>query len=63
MSLCSFSLSPHSELPQNKIKKLGQELFALERLLAEFEKCVDHQKDQLKHLKVSWGPVDKMELY
>lgn len=39
------------ELPQNKIKKIGQELFALERLLEEFEKCVGHQKDQLKHLK------------
>ncbi|XP_044049671.1 spindle and kinetochore-associated protein 1 isoform X2 [Siniperca chuatsi] len=39
------------ELPQNKIKKLGQELFALERLLEEFEKCVGQQKEQLKHLK------------
>ncbi|KAG8012892.1 hypothetical protein GBF38_020838 [Nibea albiflora] len=28
------------ELPQNKMKKLGQELFMLERLLEEFEKCV-----------------------
>ncbi|XP_049430472.1 spindle and kinetochore-associated protein 1 [Epinephelus fuscoguttatus] len=39
------------EFPQNKIKKLGQELFALERLLEEFEKCVDQQKEQLRHLK------------
>ncbi|XP_040894482.1 spindle and kinetochore-associated protein 1 [Toxotes jaculatrix] len=39
------------ELPQNKIKKLGQELFALERLLEEFEKCVGQQKEQLKDLK------------
>ncbi|XP_049928254.1 spindle and kinetochore-associated protein 1 isoform X2 [Epinephelus moara] len=41
------------EFPQNKIKKLGQELFALERLLEEFEKCVDQQKEQLRHLKSS----------
>ncbi|KAM7396126.1 hypothetical protein PAMP_019194 [Pampus punctatissimus] len=40
-----------AEVPQNKIKKLGQELFALERLLEEFENCVCHQKSQLKHLK------------
>ncbi|XP_076589762.1 SKA complex subunit 1 [Chaetodon auriga] len=40
-----------AELPQNKMKKLGQELFALERLLEEFEQCVDQQKEQLKHLK------------
>ncbi|XP_041853050.1 spindle and kinetochore-associated protein 1 isoform X2 [Melanotaenia boesemani] len=40
-----------TELPQHKIKKLGQELFTLERLLEEFEKCVDQQKQQLKHLK------------
>ncbi|XP_039882541.1 spindle and kinetochore-associated protein 1 [Simochromis diagramma] len=39
------------ELPQNKMKKLGQELFALERLLEEFEKGVDQQKEHLKHLK------------
>lgn len=45
-------LSPHSELPQNKMKKLGQELFALERLLEDFEKCVGRQREQLKHLKV-----------
>ncbi|XP_029290191.1 SKA complex subunit 1 [Cottoperca gobio] len=40
-----------AELPQNKIKKLGQELSALESLLEEFEKCVGQQKEQLKHLK------------
>ncbi|KAF3689295.1 Spindle and kinetochore-associated protein 1 [Channa argus] len=39
------------ELPQNKMKKLGQELFALGELLLEFEKCVEQQKEQLKHLK------------
>ncbi|XP_070764036.1 SKA complex subunit 1 [Enoplosus armatus] len=39
------------ELPQNKIKKLGQEVYALEGLLEEFEKCVGQQKEQLKHLK------------
>ncbi|XP_028287283.1 SKA complex subunit 1 isoform X2 [Parambassis ranga] len=39
------------ELPPNKIKKLGQELFSLERLLEEFEKCVGQQKEQLKSLK------------
>ncbi|XP_023146219.2 spindle and kinetochore-associated protein 1 isoform X2 [Amphiprion ocellaris] len=47
---CMLDLSV-IELPQNKIKKLGQELFALERLLEEFEKCVGQQKVQLKHLK------------
>ncbi|XP_059191670.1 spindle and kinetochore-associated protein 1 [Centropristis striata] len=39
------------ELPQNKIKRLGQEVVALQRLMEEFEKCVDGQKEQLKHLK------------
>ncbi|XP_051239296.1 spindle and kinetochore-associated protein 1 [Dicentrarchus labrax] len=39
------------ELPQHKIKKLGQEIFALERLLEEFEKYVGQHKEQLKHLK------------
>ncbi|XP_019113748.1 SKA complex subunit 1 [Larimichthys crocea] len=39
------------ELPRNKMKKLGQELFTLERLLEEFEKCVGRQREQLKHLK------------
>ncbi|XP_026221641.1 spindle and kinetochore-associated protein 1 isoform X2 [Anabas testudineus] len=38
-------------LPQNKMKKLGQELFELAGLLEEFEKCVGQQKEQLKHLK------------
>uniref|UniRef100_A0A1A8KJS4 SKA complex subunit 1 n=1 Tax=Nothobranchius kuhntae TaxID=321403 RepID=A0A1A8KJS4_NOTKU len=40
-----------SELPQHKVNKLGQELFVLSGLLDEFEKCVDQQKEQLKHLK------------
>ncbi|KAM9377621.1 SKA complex subunit 1 isoform 2-T2 [Pholidichthys leucotaenia] len=40
-----------SELPQNKMKTLGQELFAIEMLLEEFEKCVGQQKEQLKHLQ------------
>ncbi|KAK2841771.1 hypothetical protein Q5P01_011971 [Channa striata] len=40
-----------AELPQNKIKKLGQELHVLGELLEEFEKCVDQQKEQLGHLK------------
>ncbi|KAM4572460.1 SKA complex subunit 1 [Odontesthes bonariensis] len=39
------------ELPQHKIKKLGQELFSLEKLLEELERCVDQQKKQLYHLK------------
>ncbi|KAM4734016.1 LOW QUALITY PROTEIN: SKA complex subunit 1 [Anableps anableps] len=38
-------------LPQQKIKKLGQEVLGLERILEEFEKCVDQQKEQLKQLK------------
>ncbi|KAG7523115.1 spindle and kinetochore-associated protein 1 [Solea senegalensis] len=38
-------------LPHNKIRKLGQELFSLQRLLEELEKCVDRQREQLKHLK------------
>lgn len=49
-------LSPRIEVPQNKIKKLGQELIALERLVEEFEHCIGQQKDQLKYLKVSWRP-------
>ncbi|XP_013884576.1 SKA complex subunit 1 [Austrofundulus limnaeus] len=40
-----------AELPQQKIKKLGQELLVLGRLMEEFEHCVDQQKEQLKHLK------------
>ncbi|XP_026167378.1 SKA complex subunit 1 isoform X1 [Mastacembelus armatus] len=39
------------EFPQNKMKKLGQELFALDRLLEDFEKCLGQHKEQLKHLK------------
>ncbi|XP_030282817.1 SKA complex subunit 1 isoform X1 [Sparus aurata] len=39
------------ELPRNKIKKVGQELCALEGLLEEFEKCVGQQKERLTHLK------------
>ncbi|XP_037622115.1 spindle and kinetochore-associated protein 1 isoform X1 [Sebastes umbrosus] len=45
---CMLDLSA-VELPQRK--KLGQELFALEGLLEEFEKCVGQQEEQLKHLK------------
>ncbi|XP_073346536.1 SKA complex subunit 1 isoform X2 [Pagrus major] len=48
---CMLDLSV-VELPGNKIKKVGQELFALDRLLEEFEKCVIHQKERLMHLKV-----------
>uniref|UniRef100_UPI0037E922CE SKA complex subunit 1 n=1 Tax=Semicossyphus pulcher TaxID=241346 RepID=UPI0037E922CE len=40
-----------AELPQNKMKKLGQEIFAIETLLEEFEKCVDHQREQLRNLQ------------
>ncbi|CAJ1057082.1 spindle and kinetochore-associated protein 1 [Xyrichtys novacula] len=40
-----------ADLPQKKMKKVGQEIFALDRLLEEFEKCVDHQRDQLKSMK------------
>lgn len=39
------------DIPQQKMKKLGQELFTLERLLEELEKCVNQQKQHLKHLK------------
>ncbi|KAM7002480.1 SKA complex subunit 1 [Tautogolabrus adspersus] len=38
-------------LPQNKMKKLGQELFALQTLLEEFDKCVDNQRERLNNLK------------
>ncbi|XP_008409123.1 SKA complex subunit 1 isoform X2 [Poecilia reticulata] len=38
-------------LPQQKIKKLAQEVLGLGRILEEFEKCVDQQKEQLKQLK------------
>uniref|UniRef100_A0A3Q3GQE2 SKA complex subunit 1 n=1 Tax=Kryptolebias marmoratus TaxID=37003 RepID=A0A3Q3GQE2_KRYMA len=44
----------HLELPLQKTKKLGQELFVLGRLLEEFERCVELQKQQLKHLKVQY---------
>lgn len=37
--------------PQNRITNLRQELFALEKLLEEFERCVCKQKETLKHLK------------
>lgn len=54
--MCCFFVviffSPHLEMPQNKMKKLGQELFAVGRLLEEFENCIGQQKEQLKHLKV-----------
>ncbi|XP_069574716.1 SKA complex subunit 1 [Brachyistius frenatus] len=39
------------ELPQNRMKKLGQELFAIDRLLDEFEKCLGQRREHLKHLK------------
>ncbi|KAG7231024.1 hypothetical protein INR49_025053 [Caranx melampygus] len=39
-----------AELPQGKMEKLGQEIFALERLLEMFEKCVQQQKEQLSIL-------------
>ncbi|KAM4618363.1 SKA complex subunit 1 [Polymixia lowei] len=38
-------------VPQDNIRKFGQEVRALEGLLHEFEKCVDRQNDQLKRLK------------
>ncbi|XP_034052722.1 spindle and kinetochore-associated protein 1 [Gymnodraco acuticeps] len=39
------------ELPQNKIKKLGQELSVVGGLLEQFEKCVGQQREELRHLK------------
>ncbi|XP_068595852.1 spindle and kinetochore-associated protein 1 [Brachionichthys hirsutus] len=39
------------ELPQNKIKKLGQDIVALQRLLGAFEDCVEQQKGQLEQLQ------------
>ncbi|KAK5867948.1 hypothetical protein PBY51_012400 [Eleginops maclovinus] len=39
------------ELPQNKLRKLGQELSVVGRLLDQFEKCVALQREQLNHLK------------
>ncbi|XP_034542141.1 spindle and kinetochore-associated protein 1 [Notolabrus celidotus] len=40
-----------SDLPHSKMKKLGQEIFAVERLLEEFERCVERQREQLRSLK------------
>uniref|UniRef100_A0A8C6UPT5 SKA complex subunit 1 n=1 Tax=Neogobius melanostomus TaxID=47308 RepID=A0A8C6UPT5_9GOBI len=40
------------DLPQHKMKKLGQELFAIEGLLEESEKHVSRQRDQIQHLKI-----------
>lgn len=55
-----FFLPPHSDAPQNKMKKLGEDVRALARLLGELESCVGRQKEQLKQLKVRmeacrWG--------
>ncbi|XP_043980000.1 spindle and kinetochore-associated protein 1 isoform X2 [Gambusia affinis] len=47
---CILDLSA-ADLPQQKIKKLGQEVLGLGRILEEFEKRVDQQKEQLKQLK------------
>lgn len=46
-------VTSHLELPQSKVKKLGQDLLALDRLLDEFETCVGQQKEQLKDIKVN----------
>ncbi|XP_014881945.1 SKA complex subunit 1 isoform X2 [Poecilia latipinna] len=51
--LCMLDLSA-ADLPQQKIKKLGQEVLGLGRMLEEFEKCVDQQKEQLQQLKVKF---------
>ncbi|CAL1595259.1 unnamed protein product [Knipowitschia caucasica] len=40
-----------TDVPQNKMKKVGQELFAIEGILEEYEKCVSVQRDQLQQLK------------
>ncbi|KAM3870034.1 SKA complex subunit 1-like [Diretmus argenteus] len=40
-----------AEIPQNMMKKFAQEVFALDGLLDEFEKCVGQQKEQIKCLK------------
>ncbi|XP_016522024.1 SKA complex subunit 1 isoform X2 [Poecilia formosa] len=50
---CMLDLSA-ADLPQQKIKKLGQEVLGLGRMLEEFEKCVDQQKEQLLQLKVKF---------
>ncbi|XP_027888846.1 SKA complex subunit 1 [Xiphophorus couchianus] len=47
---CMLDLSA-ADFPQQKIKKLGQEVLGLGRILEEFEECVDQQKEQLKQLK------------
>lgn len=57
-----FSLSAHLGAHQNKMRKLGQELFALEKLVDEFEMCIGQQKEQLKQLKVCWGLSDQLLL-
>ncbi|KAM6937102.1 SKA complex subunit 1 [Xenentodon cancila] len=40
-----------TDLPQHKVKKLELELFAITRLLEEFEECVNQQKKHLKDLQ------------
>lgn len=40
-----------AQLPRLKMKKLGQELFTVESLLDQFERCVIQQKDQVQQLK------------
>lgn len=45
-------LCPHLDMPQNKIKKLGNDVCALGRLLEELETCVGRQKEHLHQLKV-----------
>ncbi|XP_074534165.1 SKA complex subunit 1 [Halichoeres trimaculatus] len=40
-----------TDVSQSKMKKLGQEIFAVDRLLEEFEKCVERQREQLRSLK------------
>ncbi|XP_061578696.1 spindle and kinetochore-associated protein 1 [Cololabis saira] len=39
------------ELPQHKVKKLELELFAITKLLEDFEECVNEQKKHLKDLQ------------
>ncbi|XP_029910508.1 SKA complex subunit 1 isoform X2 [Myripristis murdjan] len=46
-------------IPQNRLKKFGQEVFVLEGLLYEFEKCVGRQHDHLKHLQELEGTFQK----
>lgn len=40
-----------TDMSQSKMKKLGQEIFAVDRLLEDFEKCVERQREQLRSLK------------